>query len=110
LPPWWRSRVGKPACRQAGPPALSSRNASCTAPTWPAAGRPRAWWEIAAWSIVTTAGCAGRASPTRICSCKTCGRDFCYRCGDCGSATCHRCRKPSPAPTPGDRPGDLPDR
>jgi hypothetical protein len=28
----------------------------------------------------------------------TCGRDFCYRCGDSGAGLCNRCREAAAAP------------
>jgi hypothetical protein len=43
-------------------------------------------------------------------ACATCGRDFCYRCGDWGTAECNRCRRPSPDPVPADRLGPPPAR
>lgn len=53
--------------------------------------------------------CGESFTDENLLSCKICGRDFCYRCGDWGPAQCNGCRDPSPSTTPDGR-GDPEER
>jgi len=52
--------------------------------------------------------CGESYTEENLLACATCGRDFCYRCGDWGTARCNRCRKPEAGPTAADRREDTP--